>query len=133
MLVAGSYSMVRTRLGGSLSKIPSRKRMLFDSWILKGAVRETVSFLGIGACCAKAVPSPQKADSSSTHHTILHLKIQLKSQIKLVRNYKFFSAYLINSSTVTSGLLLTIPLSNTFSAALRAKTQHYQCRKWPHP
>jgi hypothetical protein len=59
--------------------------MLFDSWILKGAVSETVSFLGIGACCATAVPSPQKADSNSTTHTILHLKIQLKSQIKLVQ------------------------------------------------
>ena len=66
--------MVRTRLGGSGSKIPCLIRRPFDSGKLSGVVTVMESFFAVGDCCAKELPSPQNAEMTNTNITILHVK-----------------------------------------------------------
>ena len=81
-LVIGSYSMVLSRFGGIVSNKPWRRRKGFDCGSVTGKIMIAESFfVAAGACCAKALPIPQKAEISKKI-TVLGAKNLIKCQRK---------------------------------------------------
>lgn len=106
MLVMGSYSIVRTRLGGSVLKLPDSNLRLLVCGNVNGRVTVAESFFVAPAgCCAYALPRPQNAEIKKI---VIHLGVKnlVKFQLKFLCNYKFFNAIFINCSTVKSPLFL---------------------------
>ena len=96
MLVIGSYSIVRTRLGGSVLKFPDKSLRLLVCGSVKGMVTVAESFFAAPAgCWPYTLPSPQNAEiKRMTKH--LGVKNLVKFQLKFSNVIINFSAQILS-------------------------------------